>query len=299
MFSVQCPQRIGVAEQQQAIGQDEEPTGAIHHAVDRRPYGDDEARDIADRRADQKTADRNPLARFSQEPQNQAEGQQRGAKQPEAKHGGGRGLQAVIGKKSARHQRVADAVDQRDDRGDCQETFELHIFHIRPHWVAWRHRRQIGLLELRSSPCRSFSPRPENPAVLLVIRKHSTARRRPWQRARQNKTGGNAQKSSGFRCAQCVPRGSVAAATLWRAAPPPSTSRSPRDKSKIRAAANAPYPISITGSRPIRRDSARKRLKTRSPPSAANSSGRRSANRCRSTASGVRGSTPGIAAETT
>ena len=40
-----------------------------------------------------------------------------------------------------------------------------------------------------------------------------------------------------------------------------------------------PYPISITGSRPIRRDSARRRLKTRSPPSAANSSGRRSANR--------------------
>ena len=66
-----------------------------------------------------------------------------------------------------------------------------------------------------------------------------------------------------------------------------------------RLRANAPYPISITGSRPIRRDSARSRVNTRSPPSAANSSGRRSASRCRSTASGVRGSTPGIAAETT
>ena len=65
------------------------------------------------------------------------------------------------------------------------------------------------------------------------------------------------------------------------------------------ALASPAYPISITGSRPIRRDSARRRLKTRSPPSVANSSGRRSANRCRSTASGVRGSTPGIAAETT
>src|SRR5580693_8501791 len=226
MFSVQCPQRIGVAEQQQAIGQDEEPTGAIHHAVDRRPYGNDEARDIADRRSDQKTADRNPLARFSQEPQNQAEGQQRGTKQAEAKHGGGRGLQAVIGKKRARHEGIADAVDQGDDRRKRQETFELHIFHIRPHWVAWRHRRQIGLLELRSSPCRSFSPRPENPAVLLVIRRHSTARRRPWQRARQNKTGGNVQKSGGFSLRNLFRAAGSPAVTLWRTASTPSTSRS-------------------------------------------------------------------------
>ena len=66
-----------------------------------------------------------------------------------------------------------------------------------------------------------------------------------------------------------------------------------------RARIASAHPISITGSRPMRRASARCRLKTRSPDSAANSPGSRSASRCRSTASGVRGSTPGMAADTT
>jgi hypothetical protein len=61
----------------------------------------------------------------------------------------------------------------------------------------------------------------------------------------------------------------------------------------------AVHPKSITGSRPISRASERSRFSTRSPASAARSPLSRNASLCRSTASEVWGSTPGIAAETT
>ena len=59
------------------------------------------------------------------------------------------------------------------------------------------------------------------------------------------------------------------------------------------------HPISMTGSRPMRRASERRRVKTRSRPMP--QSGREGAERGvpRSTASRVCGSTPGIAADTT
>ena len=72
-----------------------------------------------------------------------------------------------------------------------------------------------------------------------------------------------------------------------------------RDREGPRGDGGANHPISMTGSRPMRRASERSRFMTRSPASAANSPGSRSARRWRSMASEVSTSTPGIAAEMT
>ena len=100
---------------------------------------------------------------------------------------------------------------------------------------------------------------------------------------------------SGFVSPSCASRAiwsSWAVSSSWLAA------LRVRRKFEARHAA-ASHPISVTNSRPIRRASERSRFSTRSPLRAANSPGSRNARRCRSTASEVSGSTPGMAADTT
>jgi hypothetical protein len=84
----------------------------------RSPQRNDDADDVADRCADQDSADRDPVVRLSDKPKDQAEGQQCRSKESEAERSPGIWENAVVRKQNARRQRVADTVDHGDDCGD-------------------------------------------------------------------------------------------------------------------------------------------------------------------------------------
>src|SRR5579863_802999 len=121
------PQRVNVAQQQNGVGQHQNPAGRIHEVAQRRPKRNDEAEGVADSAANQQTAQRRPVVRGPNEPVDESELDQCQAEQSEAQDRAGTGWNAIGDQHGVRSQQESNTIQNRNDCDYSKKP--LKIFH--------------------------------------------------------------------------------------------------------------------------------------------------------------------------